>query len=54
MRALFVAHGPAFRPGVRLPPFANTHVAPLLRTLLGLPPGQGLDGDAAPFRKALR
>lgn len=54
MRALFVAHGPAFRPGVRLPPFANTAVAPLLRQLLRLPPGQGLDGDATPFRKAMR
>lgn len=54
MRALFLANGPAFRAGVRLPAFANTAVAPLLRTLLGLPPGQGLDGVAAPFRKALR
>jgi predicted AlkP superfamily pyrophosphatase or phosphodiesterase len=54
MRALFVAHGPAFRPGVRLPSFSNTSVAPLLRELLGLPPGQGLDGDATPFRKAMR
>ena len=54
MRALFVAHGPAFRPGVRLSSFSNTAVAPLLRELLGLPPGQGLDGDATLFRKAMR
>ena len=54
MRALFVAAGPAFRPGVRLKPFPNTVVAPLLRDLLGLPAGANLDGDDAPFRGALR
>ena len=54
MRALFLANGPAFRPGVTLRPFPNTDVAPLLRDLLGLPPGTGLDGDDAPFRAALR
>ena len=54
MRALFVASGPAFRPGVTLAPFPNTDIAPLLRDLLGLPAGQGLDGDDAPFRTALK
>ena len=54
MRALFVASGPAFRAGVTLRPFANTDVAPLLRDLLGLPAGTGLDGDDAPFRGSLR
>ena len=54
MRALFLAHGPAFRPGVRLRTFDNTAVAPLLRELLSLPAGTGLDGDARPFRGALR
>ena len=54
MRALVVANGPAFRPGIRLAEFPNTDVAPLLRTLLDLPPGQGLDGDDAPFKDALR
>ncbi|WP_419809792.1 ectonucleotide pyrophosphatase/phosphodiesterase [Sphingomonas sp.] len=53
MRALFVASGPAFRAGVRLAPFPNTDVAPLLRDLIGLPAGRGLDGDDAPFRRAL-
>ncbi|WP_338445872.1 ectonucleotide pyrophosphatase/phosphodiesterase [Pelagerythrobacter marensis] len=37
MAALFVAHGPAFRQGVRIPGFKNTVVAPLLRELMGLP-----------------
>jgi predicted AlkP superfamily pyrophosphatase or phosphodiesterase len=54
MTALFVANGPAFRPGVRLAPFDNVDVAPLLRDLIGLPPGQGLDGNDTPFRRAFR
>ena len=53
MRALFVANGPAFRPGTRIGTFDNVAVAPLLRDLLGLPPGQGLDGTDAPFRAAM-
>lgn len=44
MRAVFVAHGPAFRPGVRTPDFDNVDVYPLLARLLGLTP-QGGDGD---------
>jgi len=44
MRALFVAHGPAFRDGVVVPPFANVDVYPLMVHLLGLPP-QPSDGD---------
>ncbi|MBB3346691.1 putative AlkP superfamily pyrophosphatase or phosphodiesterase [Sphingomonas sp. BK069] len=54
MRALFIANGPAFAAGQRLPTFDNTDVAPLLRDLLGLPAGTGLDGDDAPFRRVLR
>ncbi|UGB39284.1 ectonucleotide pyrophosphatase/phosphodiesterase [Frateuria soli] len=44
MRALFVAHGPAFRDGVTVPPFPNVDVYPLMVHLLGLPP-QPSDGD---------
>ena len=54
MRALFIAHGPAFVAGARLPTFDNGDVEPLLRDLLGLPPANGLDGDDAPFRAVLR
>lgn len=54
MRALFVANGPAFRAGVKIAPFDNVSVAPLLRDLLGLPPALGLDGTAAPFEGARR
>ena len=53
MRALFVANGPAFRPGVKLPTFDNTDIAPLVRDLLRLPPGQHLDGSDAPFREVM-
>ena len=53
MRALFVASGPAIKPIGKIPTFDNVDVAPLLRDLIGLPPGQGLDGDDAPFRGAL-
>ena len=54
MRALFLAQGPAFRSGRRLAPFDNVDVAPLLRDLIGLPPGQGLDGTDQTFRAVLR
>lgn len=53
MAALFIAHGPAFRPGTRLPAFDNVAVAPLLRRLLGLPTDTTLDGTDEPFRAAL-
>lgn len=54
MRALFIAHGPAFARGRRLATFDNVDVAPLLRDLLGLPAGTGLDGTDAPFRAVMR
>ena len=54
MRALFIANGPAFARDRTLPPFDNVDIAPLLRDLLGLPPGQRLDGNDAPFHGVLR
>lgn len=54
MRALFIATGPAFVRGKRIGDFDNVAVAPLLRDLLGLPAGAGLDGDDRPFRGVLR
>ena len=38
MRALFVAHGPAFRAHARVPVFPNVDVYPLMTHLLGLRP----------------
>jgi predicted AlkP superfamily pyrophosphatase or phosphodiesterase len=44
MRALFVAHGPAFRAGITVPQFPNVDVYPLMMHLLGLPPAAN-DGN---------
>lgn len=38
MQALFVAHGPAFRSGIRFHAFPNVDVYPLMAHLLGIPP----------------
>lgn len=54
MAALFIAAGPAIRPAGKLASFDNVDIAPLLRDLIGLPPGQHLDGDDAPFRAVLK
>ena len=53
MLALFIASGPAIKPLGPQPSFDNVDIAPLLRDLLHLPAGSGLDGDDAPFRAAL-
>lgn len=44
MRALFVAHGPAFREGVQVPTFPNVDIYPLMTHLLGVPANPN-DGD---------
>lgn len=54
MRALFIASGPAFPRGRRIATFDNVDVAPLLRDLIGLPAGTGLDGSDHPFRTVAR
>ncbi|WP_294391647.1 ectonucleotide pyrophosphatase/phosphodiesterase [uncultured Sphingomonas sp.] len=53
MRATFIANGPAFKQGKRLPLFDNVDVYPLLRDLIGLPVAEDVDGTDAPFRKVL-
>ena len=53
MRALFLAHGPAFRPGYRQPVFDNVDVQPLLARLLGVEAPRG-DGALAPVAGMLR
>jgi predicted AlkP superfamily pyrophosphatase or phosphodiesterase len=52
MAALFIARGPAFKAGVKLPAFDNIDVQPLMAQLLGLtiPP---VDGSSAVFQSAL-
>lgn len=54
MAALFIASGPAFARGVRLEPFDNVDVAPLLRDLLGLPQAADGDGSNVTFKGVLR
>ena len=53
MRAMFIAHGPAFRQGLTLDGFDNVDVYPLLAHLLGVTPADN-DGDSATLRPALR
>jgi predicted AlkP superfamily pyrophosphatase or phosphodiesterase len=53
MRAVFVAHGPAFRRGVVLPVFDNVDVYPLLTRLIGVKGDKG-DGALGPVKAALR
>lgn len=53
MRALFLAHGPAFRDGAVIPEFPNVDVYPLMMHLLGLPP-QLNDGDYRQIMDALK
>jgi predicted AlkP superfamily pyrophosphatase or phosphodiesterase len=52
MRALFIAHGPAFRKGLILPPFDNVDVYPLLARLLAIEPEVN-DGNFDHVRTAL-
>lgn len=53
MRALFIAHGPAFQPGAKLPEFPNVDVYPLMTHLLGLTPAKN-DGDYEAVKCALK
>jgi predicted AlkP superfamily pyrophosphatase or phosphodiesterase len=52
MRSIFIAHGPAFRPGVVVPPFRNIHVYPLLAHVLGIEPAPA-DGSLDSVRTLL-
>ena len=52
MAAVFVANGPAFRRGVKLPTFDNVDVYPLLAELVGVTP-QPNDGKLADLAPAL-
>jgi predicted AlkP superfamily pyrophosphatase or phosphodiesterase len=53
MRAVFVAHGPAFKSGTVLPVFDNVDVYPLLTRVMGIRGGSG-DGRLEPVKAALR
>ena len=53
MRAMFIAHGPAFRRGVLVDEFPNVDVYPLMTHLLGIP-AQPNDGDFTAVEGMLR
>ena len=53
MHAIFIANGPAFKRGWRLPVFDNVDVYPLLARLVGVEPVEN-DGDPAVLLEALR
>ena len=53
MAALFIAYGPAFRRNVRLAPFDNVDVYPLLARLIGVAPHPN-DGNPATLAPILR
>ncbi|RMF59127.1 MAG: alkaline phosphatase family protein [Bacteroidetes bacterium] len=53
MRALFVAHGPAFRQGLTVAPFENVHLYALMAHVLGLEPAPN-DGTLEAVRHLLR
>jgi len=53
MQAIFIAHGPAFRVGVKVPAFPNVDVYPLMTHLLGLPAAAN-DGDYDAVKEMLR
>jgi predicted AlkP superfamily pyrophosphatase or phosphodiesterase len=53
MAALFLAHGPAFKPGVTLPAFDNVDVYPMLARLLGVRPEPN-DGHLSGVSAGLR
>lgn len=53
MYALFVASGPAFRRGARVPAFDNVDVYPLMAHLLGIRPARN-DGNPQTMRGLLR
>ncbi|MDQ6717956.1 MAG: ectonucleotide pyrophosphatase/phosphodiesterase [Gemmatimonadota bacterium] len=53
MRALFIAHGPVFKHGARIPAFSNVDVYPLMTRILGLKPAPN-DGSLRIIGQALK
>lgn len=53
MQAMFIAHGPAFKEGLRVPEFDNVDVYPLLAHLLVIPPRPN-DGNFDDVRAMLK
>jgi predicted AlkP superfamily pyrophosphatase or phosphodiesterase len=54
MQASFIAWGPAFKKGVKIPAFENVHVYPLVLKILGLKSRQRIDGKPGVLEKTLQ
>lgn len=53
MHGIFLAMGPAFRAGTRVPAFENVHVYPLVAHLLGLTPNPAISGRLGEVQRLL-
>ena len=45
MHALFIANGPAFKKGIKVPPFENVNIYPLICHILNIDPNKNIDGN---------
>lgn len=54
MRATFYAWGPAFKEGIKIPPFENVNVYPLIAKILGLPYQHQIDGNIRVLQDVLK
>ena len=45
MHALFIAKCPAFKSGIKSPPFENVNIYPLISHILNIDPHPDMDGD---------
>jgi predicted AlkP superfamily pyrophosphatase or phosphodiesterase len=52
MHAIFIAHGPNFKPGITLKPFENVNVYPAMAAILGVIPAKN-DGNIKAIGKAM-
>ena len=54
MHGIFLARGPAFEPGQRIPSFESIHIYPLLAEMLELTPNRDIDGDLSVLGSLIR
>ena len=54
MQALFIARGPAFLPNIKVPPFENINIYPLICEILNITPHPNIDGKLKNIRHILR
>ena len=54
MQALFIARGPAFLPNIKVPPFENINIYPLICEILNITPHPNIDGKLKNIKHILR